>query len=202
MKDSIRCLLHNVNDIFVAVLRTVYFFFQINKSKHLSILSVLFTKYLGQLPPPHKKPQHIQYTSTWSYFFFTKYLCWDQSVTEPTIKGRNTKIQSNANHSTLFRCWRGIKYSMSVNNRITYYSLLHAMGLSLKYPPPLRGRCYLRVFLTSIDWQFLSTIGALGRIDLESPSPLLFFQYKSKAFDVGCETFKNIVGVKKFNNTR
>lgn len=64
MKDSIRCLLHNVNDIFVAVLRTVYFFFQINKSKHLSILSVLFTKYLGQLPPPHKKPQHIQYTST------------------------------------------------------------------------------------------------------------------------------------------
>lgn len=135
-------------------------------------------------------------------FFFTKYLCWDQSVTEPTIKGSKTKIQSNANHSTLFRCWRGIKYSMSVNNRITYYSLLHAMGLSLKYPPPLRGRCYLRVSLTSIDWQFLSTIGALGRIDLESPSPLLFFQYKSKAFDVGCETFKNIVGVKKINNTR
>lgn len=76
------------------------------------------------------------------------------------------------------------------------------MGLSLKYPPPLRGRCYLRVSLTSIDWQFLSTIGALGRIDLESPSPLLFSQYKSKAFDVGRETFKNIVGVKKFNNTR
>lgn len=135
-------------------------------------------------------------------FFFTKYLCRDQPVTEPTTKGRNTRIQSNANHSTLFRCWRGIKYSMSVSNRITYNSLLHAMGLSLKYPPLLRGRCSIRVSQTSIDWQFLSTIGALGRIDLESPSPLLFSQYKSKALDVGCETFKNIVGVKINNNNR
>lgn len=136
------------------------------------------------------------------HIFFTKYLCWDQSVTEPTTKGRNTRIQSNANHSTLFRCWRGIKYSMSVSNRITYNSLLHAMGLSLKYPPLLRGRCSIRVSQTSIDWPFLSTIGALGRIDLESPSPLLFSQYKSKALDVGCETFKKFVGVKINNNNR
>lgn len=179
MKDSIRCLLHNVNDIFEAVLRTVYFFFQINKSKHLSFYFVCIiykiSRTTAPAPPPQKKPNIYNIQVHDHIFFFTKYLCWDQSVTEPTIKGRNTKIQSNANHSTLFRCWRGIKYSMSVNNRITYYSLLHAMGLSLKYPPPLRGRCYLRVSLTSIDWQFLSTIGALGRIDLESPSPLLFF---------------------------
>lgn len=177
MKDSIRCLLHNVSSFTYSV-----FFFQINKSKHLSFYFVCIiykiSRTTAPAPPPlptKKNPTYTIYKYMIIFFFLPKYLCWDKSVTEPTIKGRNTKIQSNANHSTLFRCWRGIKYSMSVNNRITYYSLLHAMGLSLKYPPPLRGRCYLRVSLTSIDWQFLSTIGALGRIDLESPSPLLFF---------------------------
>lgn len=198
MKDCNRCLLHNVNDIFVAVLRTVYFFFKLINRNIFLFCPCNLANISDNCPPPKEKNSNIYNIQVHDHiFFFTKYLCWDQSVTEPTIKGRNTKIQWNANHSTLFRCWRGIKYSMSVNNRITYYSLLHAMGLSLKYPPPLRGRCYLHVSLTSIDWRFLSTIGALGRIDLESPSPLLFFQYKSKAFDVGCETFKNIVGVKK-----
>lgn len=72
MKDSIRCLLHNVNDIFVAVLRTVYFFFQINKSKHLSFYFVCIIYKISRTtaPAPPKKPNIYNIQVHDHIFFF------------------------------------------------------------------------------------------------------------------------------------
>lgn len=75
MKDSIRRLLHNVNDIFVAVLRTVYFYFQINKSKHLSFYFVCIiykiSRTTAPAPPPTKKtPTYTIYKYMIIFFFY------------------------------------------------------------------------------------------------------------------------------------